>query len=324
MKHICIFFILALLSGCSAVDIKQYSANSPQLDLFDYFIGETEGYGIVQDRKGTLTRQFTVAITGSIQSDGRLKLYEKFDWSDGEKSTRTWKIAKNGYHSYSGTAEDVARSADGTVYGNVVNWKYLLNLKVDDTIWKIKFDDWMFLVTEQVLINRAKMSKFGLTVSTAHSSTIENMQLHGTGQAYYLKFIKVYSAALYTEQAASEEEIIQGAVSKCLLLEYEVSLKQKDFIKAANTVLDRQFSAEQLKIIQNEIDLLHAGYVDVVDGDQYTLCYDRQEGSTTLSHNDQEVVRILSKPFAEVYFGIWLGNQSPLDDTLRDNLLARK
>lgn len=162
-----------------------------------------------------------------------------------------------------------------------------------------------------------------LIISTAHSSAIKDMELHGMGEAYYLKFIKVYDAALYTEQPASEEEIIQGAVSKCLLLQYEVSLKQKDFIKAANTVLDRQFSAEQLDKVRDEIDRLHAGYIDVKDGDQYTLCYDRQEGSTALSHNGKELVRIESKLFAEVYFSIWLGKKYPLDDNLRDNLLAR-
>ena len=164
MKYIFTLFILLTLTSCSTMDLKQYSANNPKLDLFDYFIGETKGYGIVQDRKGTLTRQFTVDIIGTIQTDGRLNLYEKFDWSDGEKSTRTWIISKNGDHLYSGTAEDVASPADGIAYGNVLNWQYLLNLRVDDTTWKIKFDDWMFLVTDQVLINNAKMSKFGLTV----------------------------------------------------------------------------------------------------------------------------------------------------------------
>lgn len=164
---------------------------------------------------------------------------------------------------------------------------------------------------------------FTLLFSSAQSSTIDDMELHGMGVAYYLKFIKVYDAALYTEQSASEEEILQGAVSKCLLLQYDVSLKQKDFIKAANTVLNRQFSVEQLNNVRDEIDQLHAGYQDVQDGDQYTLCYDSQQASTALSHNGQEIVRISSKTFAEVYFSIWLGKEYPLDDTLRDNLLAR-
>jgi hypothetical protein len=164
---------------------------------------------------------------------------------------------------------------------------------------------------------------FTLLISTAHSNSVEDMQLHGEGKAYYMKFIKVYDAALYTQQAANEDDIVQGAVSKCLLLQYDVSLKQKDFVKAANTVLERQFTAEQLEVVRDEIDQLHAGYVDVKDGDEYTLCYDSQKSSTTLSHNSKELVRIYSQPFAKVYFSIWLGNDSPLDDTLRDNLLAR-
>jgi len=162
-----------------------------------------------------------------------------------------------------------------------------------------------------------------LVLSPAYSSQINNMELHGEGQAYYLKFIKVYHAALYTEQPASEEEILQGDVSKCLLLEYNVSLKQKDFIKAAETVLTRQFSYEQLEEVRNEIEMLHVAYKDVKDGDEYTLCYDQQENSTALSHNGMEIVRIVSKPFAEIYFGIWIGKESPLDNKLRDNLLGR-
>ena len=164
---------------------------------------------------------------------------------------------------------------------------------------------------------------FTLFFTTAYSNSVDNMELHGSGEAYYLKFIKVYDASLYTAQPANEEEIIRGAVSKCLLLQYEVSLKQKDFIKAANTVLERQFTAEQLESVKGEIDRLHAGYVDVKDGDQYSLCYDSKESSTSLSHNGQQLVRIDSKPFAKIYFSIWLGNDSPLDDKLRDNLLAR-
>lgn len=165
---------------------------------------------------------------------------------------------------------------------------------------------------------------FTLTCTSAQSSTIEGMKLHGTGEAYYLKFIKVYNASLYTEKPANTEEIMRGEVSKCLLLQYEVAIAQKDFIRAANTVLERQYSADQLGTVRNEIDQLHAAYLDVKDGDHYTLCYDSKDGSTALSHNGGEVVRIVSKPFAEIYFGIWLGKQHPLDDKLRDNLLARK
>ncbi len=164
MRLLIIIALCAVLAGCSAIDMKQYSANQPALDLYSFFQGQTKGWGIVQDRKGRLTRQFTVAITGTVNSDGSLILAENFDWSDGEKSTRTWILDRLDNHSYAGRAEDVVNSASGTLYGNVLNWQYVLNLKVDDTAWKITFDDWMFLVDDKILLNKATMSKFGFTV----------------------------------------------------------------------------------------------------------------------------------------------------------------
>jgi hypothetical protein len=156
--------IFALLTGCSAIDIKQYSSNQPALDLYSFFHGQTKGWGIVQDRKGRLTRQFLVAITGTVDRDGSLTLVENFDWSDGEKSQRTWILTRVDEHSYTGRADDVINSASGTLYGNVLNWQYVLNLKLDGTVWKISFDDWMFLVDDSLLLNKATMSKFGFKV----------------------------------------------------------------------------------------------------------------------------------------------------------------
>lgn len=52
-----------------------------------------------------------------------------------------------------------------------------------------------------------------LTVSSAQTRTIEGIKLHGKGRVFYMKFIKVYDAGLYTGQSATEEEILKGAVS---------------------------------------------------------------------------------------------------------------
>lgn len=164
MRLVVVALMLTLLTGCSAVDMKQYSANDPRLDLYDYFSGSTRGWGIVQDRKGTLIRQFVVEIMGEITDGGQLVLTETFDWSDGEQSNRTWILSQQDQHSYTGTAEDVVGRADGILYGNVLNWQYQLNLVVDDTSWEVTFDDWMFKVSDDMLINRATMSKFGFEV----------------------------------------------------------------------------------------------------------------------------------------------------------------
>ncbi len=156
--------IMLLLTSCSTIDTQRYANNTPRLDLYNYFNGNTRGWGIVQDRKGVLTRQFVVDIIGEVTADGELVLKEKFEWNDGEESSRTWVLSQQDNHSFTGTAGDVIDHAEGTLHGNVLNWQYQLKLKVDDSTWKITFDDWMFLVSEEMMLNRATMYKFGFKV----------------------------------------------------------------------------------------------------------------------------------------------------------------
>lgn len=164
MKTLAAAIILMILTGCSSIDMKAYVDNEPRFDLYSYFNGETKGWGIVQDRKGTLLRQFVVDIRGEVNEDGQLVLLEDFDWSDGEQSTRTWILDRQSEHQYAGTAGDVVDTAAGTLYGNVLNWKYQLDLEVGERTWRLRFDDWMFKVSEEMVINKAIMSKFGYRV----------------------------------------------------------------------------------------------------------------------------------------------------------------
>ena len=52
--------------------------------------------------------------------------------------------------------------AQGRVSGNALNWAYTLRLPVDGTVYEVQFDDWMYLIDERVMLNRAVMSKFGI------------------------------------------------------------------------------------------------------------------------------------------------------------------
>ena len=157
--------LLLLAAGCTAVDVKRYAGQQPEFDLFDYFIGETRGWGIVQDRKGELLRQFVVDIKGSVNAAGELVLDEQFVWSDGEHSERIWTIERTGPHDFRGRAADVVGIAEGEIYGNALFWTYVLNLEARGSTWKVRFDDWMFLQPDGVLLNRATMSKFGFELA---------------------------------------------------------------------------------------------------------------------------------------------------------------
>jgi hypothetical protein len=151
-----------MLASCSKADLSRYSDNRPVLDLFGYFQDETIGHGMVQDRGGNLTRQFVVHIRGEIDQQNRLVLTEDFEWSDGEKSKRVWTIAGAEDGMLTGTAADVEGQAVGSVSGNVLNWRYFLNVEVDGRTWKIHLDDWMYLQPDEILINKTRMSKFGI------------------------------------------------------------------------------------------------------------------------------------------------------------------
>ena len=51
--------------------------------------------------------------------------------------------------------------ATGQERGNAFNWTYTLALPVDGKVYNVDFDDWMYLVNDRVMLNKAVMSKFG-------------------------------------------------------------------------------------------------------------------------------------------------------------------
>ena len=142
---------------------KSFAGAEPRLVLEEYFAGKTTAWGIFEDRFGKIRRQFVVDIAG--RWDGRtLVLEEDFSFADGEKSRRVWRIEKLDDHSYEGRADDVIGIARGSAYGNALNWQYDMDLKVGDSSWRVTFDDWMFLQPGGVLINRARVSKWGINI----------------------------------------------------------------------------------------------------------------------------------------------------------------
>jgi hypothetical protein len=158
--------ILALslgLLGCAAPGVERYQAQQPALDLARYFQGQTKGWGMVQDWKGEVTRRFVVTIDGRFEGDQGV-LDESFVWSDGEKQKRIWRLKRVGPGLWSGTADDVVGEARGEIRGNALRWQYTLAVPIDGRSVELQFDDWMHLIDEEVMINKATMTKFGLPV----------------------------------------------------------------------------------------------------------------------------------------------------------------
>lgn len=52
----------------------------------------------------------------------------------------------------------------GEVSGNAFRRGYVLSLPVDGKVYDIRLDDWMYLIDENTMANRAFMTKFGFEV----------------------------------------------------------------------------------------------------------------------------------------------------------------
>ena len=98
------------LQGCAGLSVERYSKEKPTLDLAQYFQGRTTGWGMVTDRSGEVTRRFVVQIDGHFVGTTGV-LDEVFDWSDGEKQRRIWRLEKIGPNRWRGTADDVVGEA---------------------------------------------------------------------------------------------------------------------------------------------------------------------------------------------------------------------
>ena len=166
MKIILSLVLTILLINCSGNNMKpiDFKNQKPRLIIEEYLSGNVKAWGILQNRSGKVTRQFSADLNGKW--DGKqLVLDEKFIWNDGEIQTRKWKIDKIDEHNYEGTAGDVVGKAKGYSYGPAFKFEYVLLVPVKGKEMKITFDDWIFMRDERVAINRATMTKFVIKVA---------------------------------------------------------------------------------------------------------------------------------------------------------------
>ena len=172
-RLLAIFFIgTGLLAGCASPQIADYAAEKPVLDMRQYFNGTIDAYGVFADRSGKVIKRFTVVMKCSWDGDTGV-LDEDFTNSDGTKDRRVWTLKRGADGKYTGTAADVLGEANGEEKGNAFRWGYTLKLPVDGKIVEVQFDDWMYLMSDKVMLNKAVMSKFGFKLGEVTLSFVK-------------------------------------------------------------------------------------------------------------------------------------------------------
>ncbi|MBF0264161.1 MAG: DUF3833 domain-containing protein [Gammaproteobacteria bacterium] len=153
---------LLLLSACTAT-IEDYQQTQPEFKLNEFFNGSLKAYGVVIDYSGKVIRRFNVDMLGTWTNNTGV-LDETFYYDDGTTEKRIWTLTDKGQGNYQGTADDVLGTANGKTNGFALNWHYTLKIPVENTIWHINFNDWMYLLDNKRLINRADMNKWGFKI----------------------------------------------------------------------------------------------------------------------------------------------------------------
>ena len=157
---------LGLLAACSGrPSLTDQPLSDRDFELQEFFEGRTVAYGQFQDRFGTVRRRFEVVIDGTWDGD-TLTLNEDFSYADGTSERRVWTLRQTGPESWEGTAPGVIGTATGREQGDTFNWAYTIDLPVPDGTMRVSFDDWMWQLSDNRVLNRAYMRKAGVTIGS--------------------------------------------------------------------------------------------------------------------------------------------------------------
>ena len=152
-----------LLFDLRSQSVDAYAAGTPVLDLRDYLNGPLTAAGVFFGLSGRVERRFTVDMIGRWSAD-RGTLDERFRYDNGETGDRRWNLTFAEDGTFTATADDVEGVAAGAQSGNAAAMRYRLRLPKAGREIVVGMEDWFYLMDDGTLINRARMSKFGLKV----------------------------------------------------------------------------------------------------------------------------------------------------------------
>lgn len=172
MSRIVLVAALALAACTGKPSFNDPSLSTRDFDLERYFDGRILAHGQFQDVFGTVRRQFVVQIAGDWDGE-TLRLVEDFVYEDGSTEQRVWTLRKTGEttedQTWEGTAPGVIGVATGQERGDRFNWRYTIDLPVPSAEGpgepvRVTFDDWMWLLENDRVFNRAYMQRFGVNI----------------------------------------------------------------------------------------------------------------------------------------------------------------
>ncbi len=145
-----------------AQDMARDSSAS-RFELTSFFEGRTKAWGIFEDRFGRLRRRFDVVMHGAWR-DGLFQLDEEFVYETGEQESRRWLVQPGEHGRFTATCPDCVGTAIGKCDDHSVRMRYRFRLKIQGREFVVSFDDRIYRMGDDIAVNRATMSKWGVTL----------------------------------------------------------------------------------------------------------------------------------------------------------------
>ncbi|MCY4420399.1 MAG: DUF3833 family protein [Gammaproteobacteria bacterium] len=149
--------------GSISQSVNDDAVQTPALDLRKYLSGPITACGLFFSRSGRVKRSFTMDMVGCWDGN-RGTLDEHFRYNNGETGNRCWHLTFTDDETFVASAHDLVGTAKGRQSGNVAVMRYRLRVMRGRSAITVGMEDWFYLINDRTLINRARMSKFGVRV----------------------------------------------------------------------------------------------------------------------------------------------------------------
>ena len=159
-----IIFFLSV-SGCASMKPADFENGKPKLDPVKFFVGHTHSSGVIENHGGKPTMRITTETDG-ILKNGIIYIEQDLYPEGGKKNHRSWQLRQIDEHHVDATANDIAGTAHGLLYGNAFSWTFRHKFSERKMIKHVRMSQNMYLMRDgQTMIIRSVFRKFGIMVA---------------------------------------------------------------------------------------------------------------------------------------------------------------
>ncbi len=153
---------LLLASACTSTPVG--TPSDAPFDIVAYFDGRIYGYGVIE-RGDRIVSRFDMIVEGGFE-DKVLTLDETFLFDNGSDFRRAWRLTREAPGVWVGGADNVEGVTRVEVIDGVVRMHYVAEFPNADEMISLRFDQRLFPMAGGVVMNRSRLTKFGVPVGT--------------------------------------------------------------------------------------------------------------------------------------------------------------